>query len=361
MPTPITPISPISPSGPSNPMSPSGPSSPVSSSNPSGFSSLPFGEGRGEALPPSPLGRAGERLYLPSLRGGPGWGFSSLLLLLLLSLLSSCRHPAAPSADAGGTIQTAAAVWSSFPFQHLDSVTAPTFVRPFALFAQRLHDAAADTAATAAAVDALMARATVTRPSLDVVAQCAAELWHDPNGALRDDHLYRRVLMAQLASGHYDAVESQTLAYQLDLVSRNRVGTPAADILFATADGRQLRLYDIQAPYVLLFFYNPGCTLCAEVKAQLMGSQRLAALVAQRRLVLVALYPDEDLAAWHDDLPTLPPTWIVAHDPTQQVLNENLYNLEAIPSLYLLDSRKHVLVKDAASIEEIEAQLTIDN
>ena len=34
--------------------------------------------------------------------------------------------------------------------------------------------------------------------------------------------------------------------------------------------------------------------------------------------------------------------------------HQRLYDLKAIPSLYLLDKRKHVLVKDGVSIADIE-------
>ena len=50
------------------------------------------------------------------------------------------------------------------------------------------------------------------------------------------------------------------------------------------------------------------------------------------------------------------PGWIDAYDAEQTILNQNLYDLKAIPTLYLLDKDKKVLLKDA-SVGQIEVYL----
>jgi hypothetical protein len=36
------------------------------------------------------------------------------------------------------------------------------------------------------------------------------------------------------------------------------------------------------------------------------------------------------------------------------ISDNNLYDLKAIPSLYLLDRKKHVLIKDGVSVQHVE-------
>ena len=56
---------------------------------------------------------------------------------------------------------------------------------------------------------------------------------------------------------------------------------------------------------------------------------------------------DNELDVWQNRRDTYPKEWIYAHDPNH-ILNENeLYGLRAIPSLYLLDKEKRVILKDA--------------
>ena len=41
-------------------------------------------------------------------------------------------------------------------------------------------------------------------------------------------------------------------------------------------------------------------------------------------------------------------------DKELRLTNDKLYDLKAIPSLYLLDREKHVLIKDGTNVEHLE-------
>jgi hypothetical protein len=75
--------------------------------------------------------------------------------------------------------------------------------------------------------------------------------------------------------------------------------------------------------------------------------------------VKLAGYPDEDLTAWRDYHSQMPSWWINSYDEDLNISNNRLYNLNAIPSLYLLDSEKRVLIKDGVSVAHIEDVLSI--
>ena len=62
---------------------------------------------------------------------------------------------------------------------------------------------------------------------------------------------------------------------------------------------------------------------------------------------------DEDIEAWRQYLPSMPKGWICGYDEAMTLTHNRLYDLKAIPSLYLLDRRKHVLIKDGVSIEHV--------
>ncbi len=52
-----------------------------------------------------------------------------------------------------------------------------------------------------------------------------------------------------------------------------------------------------------------------------------------------------------------PATWINAYDASQTINNEQLYDLRAIPSVYLLDKDKMVRGKDIYNVALLEALL----
>ena len=77
-------------------------------------------------------------------------------------------------------------------------------------------------------------------------------------------------------------------------------------------------------------------------------------LCERNTLAILTLYPDADITAWREHLSELPAGWINAYDKGMVLTTERLYNLNAIPSLYLLDRDKRVVIKDGTSVADIE-------
>ena len=224
----------------------------------------------------------------------------------------------------------------------------------FARYVMVLSDRPADPAP----MDSLMRRAAVSRPMLDYFSMLADGVLHDPNSPLRNDEFYIPVLQAVLAAPWYDAYERLAPEYALKMAMQNRVGQPANDFTFERITFERGSLYGLRSEYVLLFVSNPGCALCREVREQIASSPMLSEMIERGRLAVLVLYPDEELDAWRAHAGEIPPAWINARDPGCVVRDSGLYDLRAIPSLYLLDADKRVLVKDSADVALIEE--TID-
>lgn len=205
-----------------------------------------------------------------------------------------------------------------------------------------------------ARMDTLMQRASASRPMLDYFAWLAQEVLNDPNSPLRSDELYIPVLRAQLASPYYDQYERIAPEYALKIVTQNRIGEAANDFRYTLASEAQGTLYALKAEYVLLFIHNPDCPMCKQIKEEIIASPMLTEMIERGRLQLLAIYTDEDLAAWRAYADQMPAAWINAYDKNFTIRDQNLYNLKAIPALYLLDNRKRVLVKDSVSVPQIE-------
>ncbi|MBQ9137693.1 MAG: DUF5106 domain-containing protein [Alistipes sp.] len=206
-----------------------------------------------------------------------------------------------------------------------------------------------------APVAKLMSRASVSRKMLDYFVSMSERLFHDPNSPLRSDELYIPVLEAQLAAPFYDEYEKMVPEYDLQLASQNRIMHKANDFRYTTASGRTSNLYSVAADYILIYINNPGCPMCRDIQQQIESSQLISQLIADRRLKVVALYPDEDLTLWRAH--PLPKGWINGYDKGCKVESNRTYDLRAIPALYLLDRDKTVLVKDSTSIPQIEQVL----
>lgn len=179
----------------------------------------------------------------------------------------------------------------------------------------------------------------------------------DPNSQVRNEELYIPILEAVIASPFYDTTEKVRPQYQLDMAMKNRVGQPAADFEYTLADGKRGTLYQVEAPFTLVYINNPDCHACEEILASLSVSRVVSNQLESGKLKIVAIYPDEDLAAWRKHLPDVPTQWINGYDAGLAMRKQESYDLRAIPSLYLLDKDKKVLLKDCTSVDMIEAYL----
>ena len=169
----------------------------------------------------------------------------------------------------------------------------------------------------------------------------------DPNSPYRNEDIYglyaERLSLCELT----DPVMRDKYARDAKLCALNRVGTQATDFRFADKRGKIRTLHQINAPYTLLFFSNPGCEACMSIINVLKGEPAIAQLISERKLAVLNIYIDEDIEAWRSYMPIYPEEWYNGFDPDFVIRGEMLYNVRAIPSLYLLDADKTVLLKDA--------------
>ena len=190
-------------------------------------------------------------------------------------------------------------------------------------------------------------RADTSSNIFETVTEFAERYLYDPNSPLRDEDLYG-VYAARMAG--YDGIsetEREAYAYDAQMCSLNEVGSRAANFVFSDASGRMHSLYGIDAEYTLLFFSNPGCNACEEIIRVLTDALAVDSLIESGRLAVVNVYIDEDIAAWYDYMFLYPSAWYNGYDPNGIIRNDILYNVRAIPSLYVLDRDKTVLMKDA--------------
>ena len=200
----------------------------------------------------------------------------------------------------------------------------------------------------------LMHRAEASRPVLDFFAYVAENVLHDPNSPMRNDELYIPILEVLVESPLYDEYDRIVPIYDLELARQNRIGNVANDIVYTLANGKTGRLHSIDSDYVILMFSNPGCPMCREIIEEITSSPLINEMMENDLVEVLAIYPDEDLVAWRDHIGDIPSSWINGYDAGMRITEARSYNLQAIPSLYLLDNEKRVIIKDGTSVAQIE-------
>ena len=182
---------------------------------------------------------------------------------------------------------------------------------------------------------------------------------YDPNSPFRNEELYIPIAQHLIASGLLSNAKHEVCKLQLEMAQKNRVGTTATDFTYTLANGDKNNMHSIQSSYLILFFTNPDCPACASTTEQIANSKALQGIFAlnsinHKMLTVLSIYPDASVDEWRKALPTLPQKhWINSYDDGEIIINKRLYDLKAIPTLYLLDKDKKVVLKDV-TLREIE-------
>ena len=182
---------------------------------------------------------------------------------------------------------------------------------------------------------------------------------YNPNSPFRNDELYIPVLRYLIASPKLQNIYKTRYQFQLDNALKNRPGNIASDFSYTIKTGGEHKMHDIRSSYTLLYFNNPGCHECKVVKDYMSKSMIINKLAKQKlnsiaKLTILSVYIDEDLKAWRT---SVYPDFITnCYDTFHVIQKDNIYDLKAIPTMYLLDKNKKVILKDA-TIMEIEDYL----
>ena len=197
------------------------------------------------------------------------------------------------------------------------------------------------------ALTTLAEQAVVEPKMLDYFWTTLSRYWHDPNSPMKNEDLFILLCKGMEQTPNVPEYIKDRAIYERVMAEKNRVGTKAADIIYTLASGQQGRLHALKAPYTLVFFHNPDCHTCAEIKQAMQQSLLLKDKISKGQLKVLTIYPDEDVDLWRSHLNEMSKEWINAYDKGQVLSLEGRYHLASIPSFYLLDQDKKVLLKDA--------------
>ena len=262
--------------------------------------------------------------------------------------------------DAAGRLEDVAArFWTNFDFEDKTWIAdTATLEQAFADWTGLLMELPTERAAQ---LTGEWIRKAEGCPELQLrLADVAEFYFYHPNSPFRNEDWYIPVLEGLLASPKLGDDYKVRPAYQLEMARKNRPGMTARDFTYTLADGKTGQLSQIQANYTLLLFYNPDCNDCRRIEQCLQTSETFLDRIKTGHLKVAAIYPDADIRLWREHLPEMPQNWVVGYDDGQKITTEELYSLPAIPTLYLLDKDKKVVLKDAP-VERIEKWLQMND
>jgi thioredoxin-related protein len=166
---------------------------------------------------------------------------------------------------------------------------------------------------------------------------------------LREEQWIVPVWHQMLKSKWCTFADSVKINFFLKMAAKNPVGSKATDLDFVTIQGQKGKLSEIEAEYLLVYFYVPGCAQCAITLEWIQSDSAYQAIHQAGLLQALAFYPEKDITLFQTYRGTIPGTWINARDPDgmNQLEEEQKYQMRGAPTIYLLDKNKNVILKDA--------------
>lgn len=184
--------------------------------------------------------------------------------------------------------------------------------------------------------------------------------YYNADSPFRNEELYIPVLETILKTGKLSETDYEKYDFQKDMIHKNRVGTKAANFVYTLPSGDWKRLHALKSNYVILFFSDPQCPNCIEVANGINDSEILKRVCSRNSfsrtmLCVLNIYPKSNTPLWQESLSFMPQeNWIHAYDKAKVLINKRVYNLKTLPTIYLLDKDKRIILKET-SLDEIES------
>ncbi len=180
-----------------------------------------------------------------------------------------------------------------------------------------------------------------------LMTEVFSDYLYDPNSPMRSEDYYLPFVEGMAGSRFTSADRRAGYRFELEKCRLNPYGSKVPDFSFKDIRDRRHHLYGVQAEYTMLFFSNPGCHSCQEIIEQIESRPYIDAMIGDGTLAIVNIYIDEEVDKWREYEPEYPRNWLNGYDYRGVINSDELYFVRAIPSLYLLDSQKRVIYKDA--------------
>jgi peroxiredoxin len=146
-----------------------------------------------------------------------------------------------------------------------------------------------------------------------------------------------------------DSLYVERVRQSVEVASMNPVGAKATDLKLNDMAGNAVSLYDVQAAYTVLYFYNPECGACAEITPKVHKTYEA---YKNKGIQVFAVYVDRNKDVWMKYVAENSYLdWMNVWDADETAGIYSKYDLHAIPMIYLLDKDKVVMAKDIPQSE----------
>lgn len=193
-----------------------------------------------------------------------------------------------------------------------------------------------------------------TDGTLLVFADDIQKRFFDPNSSLRDDRLYALALEREKECRSWTSFDQKRISWAQRLLESNTIGSVVNDI--ALGGYRETTLHSLIDRPVVLLLYGENCAACSNLIEAVGKSGTLLEKSRIGEVRLVSLYVGEEPEEFIGHSRQLD-GWENYFDLLSAMSSKVVFDMRLIPSLYLIDADRTVLVRGTLDITEVENKL----
>jgi peroxiredoxin len=155
-----------------------------------------------------------------------------------------------------------------------------------------------------------------------------------------------------------DSVEVFALQQRAGEMANSIVGKAAPDVSVPGLDGQPKTLFDLKAPYLVVYLYNPDCEHCQEQSPVLVNLYRKWQAQPQPEVDVYAIAVDTDDASWRNYVAKTGMSWTNVFDPTNRSIYRTYY-VDITPEVYVVGPDRTIIAKNL-NVDQIEEVIRRD-
>ncbi|KAF2340157.1 thioredoxin-like domain-containing protein [Flavobacterium tistrianum] len=202
-----------------------------------------------------------------------------------------------------------------------------------------------DVTNTKEAIKDLLTKAAVNEDIYRVVEEALLNMYLIKQSDFFNEEIGIYILQNEQKQGFTPEWRKEIINSRISFIKKNRVGSVATDLQLKDKNGAKHSLLDVKSKYTLLYFFDPDCSRCMKVTPIVKEWLNNTTV---KNITVLGIYVNNDKKEWNkyineNDFPT---NWINLWGDSEFVKIRTDYWLENIPSIYLLDENKKVILKD---------------
>lgn len=197
------------------------------------------------------------------------------------------------------------------------------------------------------AINDVLQKASVNSEMYHVVEEALLNLYLMKNSGFFSEELGIQILKNEQNQSFTPDWRREVISSRISFIEKNKLGTTASDLPLIDQNGKKRSLLNNKSKYTILYFFDPDCSRCMQVSPIVKDWLSNA---AHKNISFQAIYIDNNEKEWRKYIKenTFPQNWLNLWGSTDFVKIRTQYWIDSIPSIYLLDENKKIILKDVS-------------